>query len=463
MNVTSLSFFAFTALVWFAVKILPGNRARQVLLLLASYAFYATFGWGFLILLIASSLTNYFFGRQLRRSPSPWLLWASVATNCLLLGFFKYVPQLVTGSGSSLFARLVMPVGISFWTFQALSYVFDMYRGEDLNPSLVEFCLYMAFWPTVLSGPITRLPEMLPQFRSIPNVRQSDISVGLQRIVVGLFLKVVLAQLLATGIRPGEGVDFGFDGATTHWGGVDVWFLALGYGLQLYFDFAGYSHIVIGVARLFGFELPENFSHPYLSRTPSEFWTRWHMSLSFWIRDYLFLPLATLRTNMAWRYLSLVIAMTAFGLWHGFTWTYLLWGCYNGCLLVVHRVLQTARRRFAGRVAGEDYLSWALTFMAILLGWILFRARDLSQAVAMLSSVMSPKGYLHLSLLPNYYLLTLAMVAAYFSFAGLSELVSRSRSLRWIGTALSPLYYAAALILVIIFSSQKSVFVYFQF
>jgi alginate O-acetyltransferase complex protein AlgI len=462
MSVTSLCFLVFTALLWLSVRILKANVARQWLLLVASYLFYATFGLGFLGLLVASSVANYFLGQRLKRRTTPSFLWACVAINCLFLGVFKYLPQAWAGVSTGFFAKIMLPVGISFWTFQALSYLFDIYRGEELDPSLPEFLLYMAFWPTVLSGPIARLGEMLPQFRAIPNAGWKQVAMGVRRVITGLFLKVGLAQLMASGIRPGEGVDFAFDGMTQQWGGLDVWFLALGYGLQLYFDFAGFSHIVIGAAQLFGISLPENFDDPYLSRTPSEFWTRWHMSLSFWIRDYLFLPLAMLRSAPAWRYASLVLSMTVFGLWHGATWTYALWGAYNGCVLVIHRLLQAARHRIPGNLPAEGVLSWALTSMGILLGWILFRANTLPQAFTMLRSVVSPAGYFHLALLPNYYLLTLATAAAYLGLAVIRRNAQRWRILPAV-TVLSPLYYAAAIVLIIIFSGHKSVFVYFQF
>lgn len=463
MSVSSLVFFGFIAVLWIIMQSLDSNRKKQWTLLLASYVFYATFGLGFLALLIASSAGNYYLGQKLKRRTTASFLWVCVAANVVFLGVLKYAPQILAVSPASPFAKLLLPIGISFWTFQALSYLFDIYRGEELDPSFLEFCLYMAFWPTVLSGPVTRLEEMLLQFRAIPRAKMDDVSIGVRRIIAGLFLKLVLAQLLANGIRPGEGLDFGFEGMTQHWGALDVWFLALGYGLQLYFDFSGYSHIVIGAARLFGIVLPENFDDPYLASTPSLFWTKWHMTLSFWIRDYLFMPLARFRSGSLWLYASLVASMGIFGLWHGATWTYVLWGCYNGMLLVVHRTLQKLRRQFPVAIPAEGFLSWGLTFASILLGWILFRAQSLSQASTMLRTVFSPREYRHMMLAPNFYLLTAAVAAGYFLFAYL-----RRASVNWgalvpAARALAPMYYAAAILLIIIFSSQKSVFVYFQF
>jgi alginate O-acetyltransferase complex protein AlgI len=243
--------------------------------------------------------------RSLRR------LWVGILLNLLFLSFFKYLPLAARHSDRSTLAglgRLVLPIGISFWTFEALSYLLDLYAEEDLRPTLLEFCLYVAFWPTALSGPICRLPKMLSQFREYWIPCWSDLAIGTQRIAVGLIM-MWLSQILAAGLYPNTGVDYAFSLPVASIRGIDVWIMIVGYGFQLFFNFCGYSHLVIGAARCFGFRLAENFNRPYLSTTTSEFWTRWHMSLSFWIRDYVFIPLATMRVELWWRNLSLVIAM----------------------------------------------------------------------------------------------------------------------------------------------------------
>ncbi len=209
-----------------------------------------------------------------------------------------------------------------------MSYLFDLYRGEELDPTFVEFALYMVFFPIAISGPICRLPDMLPQFRSEQRIDWNAFGRGLARVATGV-LMMQLARLLGQGILSGDGLTSGFDRAT-QWSGLDVWCLAFGYGLQLFFDFAGYSHIAIGAAMALGFTLPENFARPFQSTTPSVFWTRWHMSLSFWIRDYVFLPLAMIRPEYWWRTLLLVVSMVLFGLWHKATLLFLLWGLYQG-------------------------------------------------------------------------------------------------------------------------------------
>ena len=327
-------------------------RLRQLILLAVSYALYLLWGPWFLGVLLFSSICNYFLGAFLRRRITLGRLWLGIAFNLILLGTFKYLPGLANSAPSlwalHSFRQLILPLGISFWTFQALSYLFDIYREEELDPSLLEFCLYMAFWPTVISGPICRLTNMLPQFRGPKPPQWSDYGAGLRRIAIG-FLMLGVAQLLADGLAPGQGINGGFDRVIVRWSALDVWALAVGYGFQLFMDFAGYTHLVIGAARLCGFELQENFDRPYISTSPSVFWTRWHMSLSFWIRDYVFLPLASLRRGLLWRNLALIIAMVLFGIWHRGSLLFILWGAYQGLLLVLHRQWQQFERRVLGR------------------------------------------------------------------------------------------------------------------
>ena len=298
---------------------------------------------------------NFLFGKWLRREPSASILTAGILLNLALLSVFKYLPAAgVSLPFSSLqrFSHLALPLGISFWTFQAMSYLFDLYREEDLDPSFVELALYMAFFPVTISGPVCRMPEMLPQFRSEELVAWDAIGRGLRRIATGV-LMMQLAKMLGQGILAGDGIVSGFD-RVKNWSGPDVWCLAFGYGLQLFFDFAGYSHIAIGAAQALGFTIPENFARPFQSTTPSMFWTRWHMSLSFWIRDYVFLPLATVRREVWWRNLALVISMVVFGLWHKASVLFLLWGCYHGVLLVLHRSGAAIQAQFRPRAARRD-------------------------------------------------------------------------------------------------------------
>ena len=403
---------------------LPSISGRQLLFLAASYLFYANWGMGFLSILIISSLMNYICGYILRRKATASRLWIGIALNLLPLAFFKYLPELLElGLGPAgswqynLMRQLIMPLGMSFWTFQGLSYLFDIYFEEELDPSLLEFCLYMAFWPTVASGPICRLPSMLPQFRQLAPFSWHDLSAGGLRFIQGVMMKFVLAQILASGWWPGGGIAAGFDQMKGAWGGVDVWLLGIGFGFLLFFDFAGYSNMVIGIARIFAIRLPENFDRPFFSTTPSIFWTRWHMSLSFWIRDYVFNPLAAAgRRYSWWPYVVFIIAMTLFGLWHGAKWTFIVYGVYHGLVLVMHRLGQQMKRQFSVRLPRYlgAVLSWGTTFVLVSVGFIFFRANDLTQAWTMLRAVFTPAAYGRFAMPRHFYILTSTIAVGYF-------------------------------------------------
>jgi alginate O-acetyltransferase complex protein AlgI len=430
--IQTLSYILVVMLLWVMAWHIRSVKARQALLLVASYVSYSSWGIGFLCVLIISSLMNYAWGCVLRRRLTPGFLWIGIALNLLPLAFLKYLPPLLelgpAGSWEYDLARyIIMPVGMSFWTFQALSYLWDIYLDEEADPSLLEFCLYMAFWPTVVSGPVCRLPNMLPQFRQEPIFSSDNVSIGVLRVMQGLFMKMVLAQLLASGWIPGEGVTAGFDQVKGGWGGMDVWLLGIGFGFLLFFDFAGYSHMVIGTARIFGIRLPENFDRPFFSTTPTAFWNRWHMSLSFWIRDYVFRPLAATRRNRWWPHVALVISMTVFGLWHGAKWTFIIFGFYHGLLLVMHRLGQRTKQRLPIRLPHYlgMFLAWGTTFLLVSLGFILFRANDLTEALSMFRAVFSPDAYRHFAMPRSFYIVTCAVTIGYFVFtAGHSLLLS---------------------------------------
>src|SRR6266581_8800421 len=425
MSQTAASIFV-VLFLWVLAWHLPSVKGRQLLLLLASYLFYGNWGIGFLAALMISSLMNYICGLALRRKATAPRLWIGIAVNLLPLAFFKYLPVLLelgpAGSWQYDLARqIVMPVGMSFWTFQGLSYLLDVYLDiypeEQLNPSVFEFCLYMAFWPTVLSGPVCRLPHMLPQFRQLSRLSWEDASAGSLRLIQGLTMKFVLAQILASGWTPGEGIAAGFDQVKGDWGGIDVWLLGIGFGFLLFFDFAGYSHMVIGIARVFAIRLPENYDRPFFSTTPSIFWTRWHMSLSFWIRDYVFNPLAAAgRRYRWWPYVVFIIAMTFFGLWHGAKWTFVVYGVYHGLVLVMHRLGQQMKRQFSVRLPRPlgAFLSWGTTFLLVAVGFIFFRANDLTQVWTMLSAVFTPAAYGRFAMPRSFYILTSTIAVGYF-------------------------------------------------
>lgn len=468
MSSQALLYVIVLPVAWLLLWPLKSARSRQALLLVTSYALYASWGLKFLALLVCSSLLNYGLGMLLQQKPSTARLWLGIALNVALLGTFKYLPAIALllppfSLGSTL-ANIVLPVGISFWTFQALSYLFDVYREEELDPSLLEFLLYMAFWPTVLSGPICRLPSLLPQFRAPFKPAAVDVRCGLDRICIGLFM-TALGQILGSGLYPGQGIDGIFDSSRQRFTGPDIWCLAIGYGFELFFNFAGYTHIVIGAARLFGFRLDENFDRPYLSTTPSEFWTRWHMSLSFWIRDYLFLPLVMLRRDVWWRSFVLVLSMVVFGLWHKGAVLFLLWGLYQGILLVLHRQWQQLNLRhdwqFPKSVMGP--LSWFVTFFAICLGWTFFRANSLTQAFTMLHATGNLASYAGYTLPGSLFLLVCILATGYFATIGSQQLIRKHSQKLTVPLELRFALYAAAVYVGVLHAAQTQAFIYFQF
>jgi len=393
-----------------------GSRTvRQAVLLASSVVLYLTWQFWFAAVLFISMVANFFFGKWLRARQHWFPLSTGIVFNLALLGAFKYFPQLtlhLLPAWLQQVGRLALPLGISFWTFQAMSYLFDLYRGEELDPTFTEFALYMVFFPVTISGPVCRVPDMLPQFRSAEKTSWSDIGLGLRRIAIGVFMMQV-GTLLGQGILAGDGIVSGFD-RSTEWSGADVWCLAFGYGLQLFFDFAGYTHIAVGAAKALGITVAENFERPFTSTNPSVFWTRWHMSLSIWIRDYLFFPVATLRREMWWRQLALVLSMVVFGLWHKASLWFLIWGMYQGALLVAHRLWQQVGRRFHLELPKiRTPLSWLATAALISLGWIPFRANSSSQAREMLAAIASPASYGSHFLSSSLYFLIGVLAAGY--------------------------------------------------
>jgi D-alanyl-lipoteichoic acid acyltransferase DltB (MBOAT superfamily) len=275
------------------------------------------------------------------------------------------------------------------------------------------------------------MSSMLPQFRQNWAVTEDDLKIGVRRLAIGILMSC-LAAVVGGGLYAGAGVEAAFRNTAARLSGIDVWCMIIAYGFQLYFSFCGFTHIVIGVARLFGIQLHENFNRPYLSTTPSEFWTRWHMSLSFWIRDFLFLPLATMRREVWWRNLSLVIAMFVFGVWHigsGEKGNVLLlfWGTYHGILLVLHRQWQEFRKRMGFEWTGvaATAISWWLTFSAVCIGYIFFRAESVGQAFAMLKAMVSLHSYRHPTLDHSFYAMTFVAAAGYFAVIGGGAVLDR--------------------------------------
>jgi alginate O-acetyltransferase complex protein AlgI len=385
MLFTELRFLVFFALVFALYWALRGNTVRKLFLLAASYLFYAGWDWRFLGLILASTLIDYSAGLALGRAAlsaakrRAWLI-ASLIANLGILGLFKYYDFFVSSAveltawlGLPLSARtlsLTLPVGISFYTFQTLSYTLDVYRNK-LAPvsSFLDFALFVAFFPQLVAGPIVRASTFLPQLGESRLFRDVLVRQQLTLFLVGYFKKACVADNLAVAVDP-------VFAAPAGWSASALWIAMLLYGIQIYCDFSGYSDMAIAVAGLLGYQLPLNFYFPYLATTVTEFWRRWHISLSTWFRDYLYLPLGGNRGSAARTYLNLATVFVLCGLWHGASWNFVVWGVIHGALLVGERVTGWRNR------VGLELPGWALTQLCAMLAWIPFRTADLATAGA---------------------------------------------------------------------------------
>lgn len=474
MIFTSYTYVAFLLLI-FLLYWTVGPRARNPLLIAASYAFYATWNWRFAFLLLALSLFNWAYALWLRGTRWQWSLSLGVGVNLGALVYFKYTnfillnvadaARLFGSTWTPSFRDIVLPLGISFFTFQGTAYLVDVAAGEEPLEQLEDFLLFKALWPQLIAGPIIRLAEIRSQITSERSIAYEDLAYGSRRILFGFFKKVVLADNLA------PYVDIVFSSsATPHM--IDTVTGALGFGLQIYFDFSAYSDIAIGSARLFGFRFPENFNWPYAATSPREFWNRWHMTLSRWIRDYLFTPMAlTSRDKPKLAPVWLLIAMTLCGLWHGAQWTFVVWGAWHGLLLVTQPILRGVYPGTdgSGHVSmGRKALGALVTLVLVYAGWIIFRAPSLSYAWTMISGVLTLRGGLRPSILRENVILFVGVL-----FAGLmaAQLIAmtlgkgriRTVPLLRVGGFVRPAVYALMVLAIVIFDESSKAFIYFQF
>jgi alginate O-acetyltransferase complex protein AlgI len=413
MIFSSVEFIVFLVLLLGALAVAGGETARRTLLIAASYLFYAWWDWRACALLLGVTLVAFRVGLGMAGAPDrparrPWL-WLGLATNLGALAFFKYTDFLldnlqplfrVAGLGVPR-PEIVLPVGVSFFTFQSISYLVDVYRGAlPAHRNLRDYVLFVAFFPQLLAGPIVRGGQFLPQLERDHPLRAGDLRVGCERFLRGFAKKVLFADTLAVWVGPVFAHPAAYSPPT-------CWLAVLAYAGQIYYDFSGYTDMAIGVARMLGIEYPENFRHPYVSRSIAEFWQRWHITLSFWLRDYLFLPLAYAASRRiqadrplgvraeTWSYVTaILLTMLLGGLWHGASWTFVAWGALHGLALAVNRLVREARgRRAQGRYGRVGRLaSWGLTFLFLLVTWVIFRAPDFPTAWAMLQRMSSLGG-----------------------------------------------------------------------
>ena len=473
MVFNSLHFVWFFIAVYALYRALP-HRPQNWLLLVSSYYFYAAWDWRFLGLLAASTVVDYTAARLLEASVSErrrrWFVALSLGFNLTLLGFFKYfnffadsLQALFTGMGMPLdfvTVRVLLPVGISFYTFVTMSYVIDVYRREiPATRNFVDFAVFVAYFPHLVAGPILRASRLLPQIAQPRHISAEHVRDGLWLMAWGFFQKIFIADNLAplanTIFEPGA-----------QHTGINVLLGVYAFAFQIYGDFAGYSNIARGTSKLMGIELMENFRFPYLVRTPQEFWRHWHISLSTWLRDYLYIPLGGSRGGEARTQRNLLVTMLLGGLWHGAAWTFVFWGAYQGLLLVAYRAadrLPAFRAWTAGRSTLARLTSWAVMFHLTCYGWLIFRARSAEQVgdlTAALAGSFAPSAVDVNGLLVPLALYVTPLVLVHAIEAAADDLLIVPK----LPLAVRYSLYAATFYLTMLFGNfGGSEFIYFQF
>ena len=468
MLFNSVQFWVFFAIVLLLVYASPARWSKGILVL-ASFVFYGMWNPALMLLLAACVIFNFATGLAIGRSSGlrarAWLTFAVVA-NLALLAFFKYTGLIVATATnllqlppSEFAASIVLPVAISFYTFEAIAYNVDIYRRVvPARTSVVDFALFISFFPHLVAGPIIRPAHFFPQLHGRPVPSGEDVEWGLVQIVKGLIKKMVFADNFAVVANSYFDRHAGDGGMVAAWSGV------LAFSMQIYFDFSGYTDIARGCARLLGYEFPPNFDRPYLARNIAAFWRRWHISLSTWLRDYLYVPLGGSRGGAVSTCRNLLITMALGGLWHGASWNFLVWGFYHGVLLVLHRLWRAWRGDREGGLIGNA-ASVALTFLLVTFGWVMFRVPEFPTAMRVFADMFS--GDLRLDKTWNWQMpILLAATMAWL-------LVDRGRRFQhWLstgagiaGTVKVATAIALALLVLELFSRTDIdvPFIYFQF
>jgi len=470
----SLTFVLFFALVLLLHNLPFSWQLKKFNLLVASYIFYAAWNPPFVILLWASTIVDWFVARQIHRQEDPgrrkaWLIISLVA-NLGCLAFFKY-GKFLTENWQLLMAsigvdytppewNILLPVGISFYTFHSMSYTLDIYwRRVKPIPKLFDFALFVAFFTQLVAGPILRTSDLVPQFAKPRTATFDQLCWGLGLMTVGLFQKVVIAD---GAFAPAANLVFGNYGPV---GALDAWIGTLAFSGQIFCDFAGYSTIAIGAAMCLGFSIPNNFNSPYGAVGFSDFWRRWHISLSTWLRDYLYIPLGGNRNSEAKTYRNLMLTMLIGGLWHGANWTFVVWGGLHGLFLAAERWLKQVTVRW--NIPSGPAITLLLTlftFALINITWVFFRAESLAAAMNMLGSMIG----LHADagpVLPTVKILeTLVCIGGlfcahwYMRNRSLEDVVARARR-----STLVPIAWAGMAFAVVITQGTGNAFIYFQF
>ena len=452
-----------------------GNLVPVIWLALASLAFYSVSNWQFVLLLLASVTFNYVIGLllisgRLGSRPRFAVLTIGVAVDLLVLGTFKYAGFLAANLNALLSTGLtldiVLPVGISFYTFTQIAFLVDAYRGNVARYALPHYALFVTYFPHLIAGPILHHKDMIPQFERAEAKRPNAhlILCGVIIFAIGLFKKTCLAD----GIQPLVAPAFGANSPSFD----QAWIGALAYTFQLYFDFSGYSDMAIGISLMFGIFLPLNFNSPYQATSIIDFWRRWHMTLSQFLRDYLYIPLGGNRRGRVLRYVNLMVTMALGGLWHGAAWTFVIWGALHGLYLCINHAWNNYGPAVASRyAAAADIAALALTFLSVVVAWVFFRADSLPSALYVLSRMADPTQIVfgRAEIVGTVFILGYAAIAWFAP--NTQTIMGYDHKARVVGEALGawqrrPLFlYATAAVLAfgILGIQQHSEFIYFRF
>ena len=467
MQFDSFTFMLFFIIVLILYQLMPNWRGQKILLLVSSYLFYAAWSPPLIFLIWISTLTDFYIAKSLPSAKSAklkkYLLLLSLAINLGLLGYFKYAEFLV-GSFQDLLNTagvvynppaldIILPIGISFYTFQTLSYTMDVYRGK-LRPtgSLLDFSLFVTFFPQLVAGPIVRADHFLPQCETPKRIKQAGLIWGLTLIAWGLFQKTVLADSLFSPL-----VDNFYSGVMNN-SITENWLNMFSFSMQIYCDFSGYSLCAVGAAIALGFSIPDNFNAPYAARGFSDFWRRWHITLSTWLRDYLYIPLGGSRHGHFKTLRNLIITMGLGGLWHGANWNFAIWGLLHGGYLVTEHQLQKLKFIRIPRL-----IVILTTFVIVSLSWIPFRSPDMNMSAMAISSLFN--GQLpYYQPLSNHYLAVLISFVAILAY----QIWRRDKTLDEMMATCPGFLQAGSLSIAILLialcaSGDRHAFIYFQF
>lgn len=405
MIFSSLEFlliFLPTCLIAFGVLAQHGRKAQILGLSIASLAFYGFWDVAYVPLLLLSIAFNYVAGSSLIRETAQGrlananrILSFGILVNLSLLAYYKYSGFIFTSFSTPIFSapasNYFIPLGISFYTFTQIAYLIDCWRGDSSKGTFSSYLLFVTFFPHLIAGPILHHKEMIPQFeqsKSGASIKYHDIAIGLTILAIGLAKKVLIADNLAPLVKPvfdaaEEGVSLTF---------FEAWFGTLSYSMQLYFDFSGYSDMAVGISRMFGIRIPINFTSPYKSTSISEFWKRWHITLSRFLKAYLYIPLGGNRKGSLATYRNLFVTMILGGLWHGAGWTFILWGTMHGLYLCLHKLWRVSSEKFLAGWNLPCVLGWSITFFLVTMAWVPFRAATVDVTLSIWSSMLGLKG-----------------------------------------------------------------------